>query len=116
MLRHVDLRDRERILRDIDRIDLRIRKHVAGKNRKTPRAGAEIEHAGHRHAVDELLLAHEQLAIEKLGEIRARHDRALVDVERVILQIGALDQIGGWGCACAPASRSGRTRAGARLR
>ena len=66
-----------------------------GENRERAAAGAEIEHALDRIGVlDQRALA-DEAAEQQFADEAARHDHALVDIERHALDIGAIEKVGG---------------------
>ena len=85
----------QRAGRDVDRLDARIGEGARRENGERTAARAEVQHRG-----DRLWIADEPVV---LGESRhdqfanqaARHDDALVDIERHALDVGAVDEVGG---------------------
>ena len=89
-------RHRGGILRQLHRVDHRVRKDVGGEDGEAARAGAEVEHPLDRLEVaDQRALGAEQVGAEQqLADEGARDDHPRVDRERHALDIGAADQIG----------------------
>jgi len=87
----VSARHRDRGARNVGRAHQRAWKRKRDQDRKAPGPGAQIERPPHpRGACD----PGGQALAQQLGQVRARHDRTLIDVEATISQPGFLDQIG----------------------
>lgn len=89
---HVDLRDFERIGRQIDRVDFGVRERARREDREAARARAELEHRADLLGIGDVWL---QPVVEQLADERTRHDHALVDVEAVAVHPRFARQIGG---------------------
>ena len=105
--------DLERVLRNIHRVDPRIRKLPRGEDRQTARAGAEVEHAfdalrDRRSAKPPSSSLAAEVRIQQFADEGARHDHALVDIERQAAHVDLVDEIGGRLSRGDAAARSGR--------
>src|ERR1700722_10036464 len=92
-------RNRKRILGDIDRIDMCVRKGATGENGKAPGTGAKFQHVLNRARVlDQLMsfaVSSTEMRVQKFADKGARHNDALVDVEGQAAHIDLVDEIGG---------------------
>src|SRR4051812_14430627 len=86
MASNILARHGERRRGDIRRFDLCARKGARSENRQAPGAGAQIEDTSGA-------AAREQRLVQELGDVRARHDDTLVDVERLSAKPRFLEQV-----------------------
>ena len=95
MLVDVALCDFERAGREVDRVHPRAWKHPRGEDGERAAAGAQIEDGGNslRLAGQRIILC--ERGHEEFADQAARHDDALVDIERHALDIGAVQEISG---------------------
>src|SRR5882762_327816 len=89
VLEYVSLGDDKRGGRDIRGIDAGAPKCARSENGEAAGAGAQVEHAPRRPAQPR-----PQAIAEKLGDVRARHHDATVDVERDSCEPGLVKQVG----------------------
>jgi len=83
VLRDVARRHREGVGRDVRGLDLRALEGERQQNRKATRAGAEIERVADCPRPGQ---PRREACAQKLRDVRARHDDALVDVEAVLAE------------------------------
>src|SRR2546425_12181124 len=89
VLENVSPGDDQRSGRNIRGIDVGAPKCARGENGEAAGAGAQVEHAPRRPAQPR-----PQAIAEKLGDVRARHDDATVDVEPQAREPGFVKQVG----------------------
>ena len=85
-------RHRQGILGEIDGIDARAGESQSQQDGEAARAGAQVQGVLHRAGIDP---GREGVFHEQAGDVRARHDDALVDMEAVVAQPGFVSKIGG---------------------
>jgi len=89
MLAHIDPGNLERVSRNIARIDARLRKRLRGQHREASGTRAQVERAAHRPVQPGA-----QALAQQLGDERARHDDAPVDVEAPAVQPCFVQEVG----------------------
>ena len=92
--------DGEGVLGNVHRVDPGIGKIPAREDREAAGAGAEVEHAFDlggildQRAAGFVILAAE-MRVQQFADEGARHDGALVDIERQAAHVDLVDEIGG---------------------
>ena len=88
----VDFGDLERVGREVGARHFGVREGALGENREAARTRAEVEHAVH---FIRILDPGGKVLLKKLGNVGARNQRTLVDVEAVLGEPGLAQQVGG---------------------
>ena len=95
---HIALGDGERILRDVARIDRRIRERQGRQNGQATRPRAKIQDRADGQRIKSqrpLVAGRSHVLAQQFADIGARHNGSLVDKEGVPLDPGLLRDIGG---------------------
>ena len=85
--------DRERLTRQVHRIDLGMGEGEGCQNGQAAGAGAQVE-CRCRRSIG-IVDPRRQLFVQQFGDEGTRHDDALVDIETVVAQPGFMGQVGG---------------------
>ena len=98
-IRNIARGDGERVLGDIDRIDMRVRKGAAGENGQAAGTRTKLQHVFHRAGIVDqrrsFAVSSAEMLFEQFADKGAWHDHAIVDIERQAAHVDLVDEVGG---------------------